>query len=213
MKQTRTRRHAGWMMLLMAVVATAAQAQQAGKEAKAEDKPPMIKIVPTALLERLMTFKRSATPCPVKAGTVCDIEVFVIQVPENDPDAKKYCVAAAPDVNVKTDTSDETKRRITWRLVDAKDASEPKAEINALEGKPLAFHVDAGIVIATDAKWQIDRRGQRFKFGDETKWWRYRMWTRRNVKDAEATYLPVILWGDPGKEELCAAIDPKIVNI
>ena len=28
-----------------------------------------------------------------------------------------------------------------------------------------------------------------------------------------SSYLPVVIWGTAGNEELCAAVDPRIVNV
>ena len=44
---------------------------------------------------------------------------------------------------------------------------------------------------------------------------RYNMKVNRNkpVLDTMSSYLPVVIWGTAGNEELCAAVDPRIVNV
>jgi hypothetical protein len=206
------------VLVSMGLAAGPAQPQDASRDVRKDaakepiDKPSMLKIIDPALLARLVALADSAKTCEIDSNDrVCEIEMRLLRVPDK-PGGKTYCVAVAPDVNVKTDTFGGffNKRRIAWTLVD-----QSRVEITSLDGKALAFHDDAGIVITIDdpATPQVDRRGKRGYDVSDAVPSHFRTFTVRNKHLASATYLPVILWGPPGKEELCAAIDPKIVNV
>jgi len=206
-------RPAAWAALFsIGLAACAVQSQDAVKEPKPIDSPRMLKIIAPELLARLVALANSAKTCEIDTQAVCEIQMSMIRVPDQ-PNGKTYCVAVAPDVKVRTDPFGGlfNKRRIAWKLVDQNGA-----DIASLDGKALVFHEDAGIVITIDdpTSPQVDKRGQR---GDgivgQVLNWRFHTLTRRNRLGASATYLPVILWGPSGDEELCAAVDPKIVNV
>lgn len=144
----------------------------------------------------------SSKTCDTEKPDPCIIEMLLITA-----GTRNYCVAVAPNLNVKWDTNggDFNKKTIRWKL------SRPD-----LDSKDLAFHPDSGIIVTFESdpkKAQVDKKGD---YGDgsgskspDT----YYTKTKRNKPKAESGYLPVILWGSSGKEELCAAIDPKIVNV
>ncbi len=187
-----------WVMLALAVAACA-QDKSAG--AKPGDESRMLKIIDPALLARMVDLARSAKVC-TNDKVFCTIEMMTLS-----HGGKDYCVAVAPHVEVETDQTATTKRLIRWRL------SHDSLVGNGVD-KALAFHDDAGIIITVNQDNQVDRWG---KIGDGSvgivSKRRFHTWTLRKVPKASATYLPVILWGPSGEEELCAAVDPKIANI
>lgn len=132
-------------------------------------------------------------------GSTCDAdatkcEIVITSVNDGTRD---YCVALAPNVTVKTKAGGGSdKKKITWKL-----------NMTTLKGKPVAFHPDSGVVIAVDDTSQVDIKGTPGATSDE-----YMTKTRRDSNGAYAVYLPVILWGVRGSEELCTAIDPRITN-
>lgn len=196
-----TWQRAGWAMLMVALAASA-PAQTSGGDAKRGDTPRMLKIIDPELLARMVQLASSAKTCDVEAPpNKCMIEMTMIEY-----QGKKYCVAVAPEVQVKTKTSGGPldKKRIVWEL-----------DHDELDSKALVFHKDAGVVITIDdpLKKQVDTWG---KLGDgsggQPSPQQFHTKTQRNKKGASATYLPVVLWGQSGYEELCAAVDPKITN-
>lgn len=200
MKHARTWQRAGWALFSSTIAACALQAQEVAKEPKPIDKSSMLKIIDPELLARMVDLARSAKNCNVDEQPFCTIEMRTL-----NHSGKDYCVAVAPEVFVKTDASagPGNKRRIVWKL-----------DTNALLGKALAFHPDAGIIITVNQFGQVDNWGA---LGDGMPGpvLKHFFFTRtlRRIHNARATYLPVVLWGPSGDEELCAAIDPKIVNI
>lgn len=189
--------------LLLGVVA-ATQAQQSGKPSKASkpsagardhretDNFRLVKIQ----LYNLLLAKGKKT-CTTETDAVCIIEMQLIPVGGRD-----YCLAVAPDLKVKTQSIAIANKNIVWQL-----------SHSTLGGKDLAFHGESGIVLIVDPDAQIEKGGPGnggvFSPPKDI----YHVKTKRNKKGAESAYLPVILWGSGGNEELCAAIDPKIVNV
>jgi hypothetical protein len=138
---------------------------------------------------------RRGPACDADAMT-CMIEMTLIKV-----EGRPYCLALAPDVRVKTKIDGaSSKKAIVWEL-----------KPNHLDGKPVRFHDYAGIIITDDTESQIEKGGG-LGDGSGGKPEAYHVKTSRNKDKAKSGYLPVILWGDKGEEELCAATDPKIVN-
>ena len=189
-----------WVVLLIAVAACA-QDKGGGAGSKPGDESRMLKIIDPALLARMVDLARSAKICTADQ-LFCTIEMKTLS-----HSGKDYCVAVAPEVQVQTDSGATSKRPIRWRL------SHDSLLGNGVD-KALAFHDDAGIIITVNQFNQVDRWG---KIGDGSvgpvNKRRFHTWTLRKQLNASATYLPVILWGPSGEEELCAAIDPKIANI
>lgn len=143
-----------------------------------------------------------------KPDDVCTISIARIRYPD-DPNGKYYCIAQVPDVKVPHDPSPHlnTKRRIAWELdVDSLN--------DGTQDRKLWFHHDYGILVLDDPAHQVDRMGD---LGDglpgPVNERRFHTWTRRNLLDAVVSYVPVILWGDGKDAQLCAAVDPKIVNV
>lgn len=200
----KNRKAATCLMLAIGLAAGPAQPQDVRKDAKSYDGPRMLKIIDPELLRRMADLASSAKTCDTETELVCLIEMKTLSF-----QGKDYCVAVAPEVRVKTDPAGGffNRRRIVWKL-----------DTDKLTGngavKDLAFHPDAGLVLTVNQHAQLDLWG---KLGDGQGGPVQRIFfhtrTVRNKKDASATYLPVILWGDPDVAELCAAVDPKIVNV
>lgn len=191
---------AACLTITIGLAACAAQPQDTVKDARSIDKSRMLKIIDPELLARMVLLASSAKNCDVETEPFCTIEMKMIT-----HQGKDYCVAVAPDVFVKTHSGGGpgNKRRIVWRLDTA-----------SLGGKALAFHDDAGTVITVDKHKQVDPRGKRGDgLGGSVLNHVFHTMTVRNKASASATYLPVILWGPSGEEDLCAAVDPKIVNV
>lgn len=198
-------KRAACSMLAVGLAAGPAWTQDVRKDAMSSDRPQrMLKILDPELLARMVDLASSAKTCDTETQIVCVIEMKTISY-----QGKDYCVAVAPDVKVKTDPSGNpfNRRRIVWRL-----------DTDKLVGngvmKDLSFQDDAGLVLTVNQHAQLDLWG---KLGDGSGGPVQRIFfhtrTLRNKLGASATYLPVILWGPADTAELCAAIDPKIVNI
>lgn len=193
-------------LFLMVLAAGPVQSQDASKGASKDqtsaDSARMLKIIDAALLARMVDLAGSAKTCNAETTQPCIIEMKTIQYQGRD-----YCVAVAPDVTVGTKPSGTPKKVIRWKL----DAD--KLTGNGVV-KVLAFERNAGLVLTVNQYSQLDLWG---KIGDglgsPLQQIRFHTRTKRDRLGARATYLPVILWGPAGDEELCAAIDPKIVNV
>jgi hypothetical protein len=201
---TRTTTRLVGLAILIVAVATPALAQNSSTDVKRGDVPRMLKIIDPQLLARMVELASSAKTCDIEAAPykcVIEMTMFEVQVEPLPKPKKKFCVAVAPEVKVKFDQGGGgNKKKIVWELNETE-----------LDTKPLVFHEDAGIVITIDKKKQVDKKGKRGNGGAPVKHVFHTM-TKRDKQNASATYLPVILWGPPGDEELCAAVDPKIVN-
>ena len=186
--------------LLLGVV-TATQAQQPSKATKPstgarDDREKDIFRV-LKIQQYLVLLGKDGKTCTTETQPVCTIEMKLINVNGRD-----YCLAVAPHLKVKTQSIAIANKNIVWQL-----------SHSTLGGKDLAFHGESGIVLIVDPDAQIEKGGPGnggvFSPPKDI----YHVKTKRNKKGAESAYLPVILWGSGGNEELCAAIDPKIVNV
>ena len=141
----------------------------------------------------------SSKNCDAEAAAPCIIEMKLISA-----GGRNYCLAVAPHLSVKRRSSGGVfnKKIVRWQL-----------SVPSLDSKPLVFHADSGIVIVSDADAQVDKKGDYGDGSGSSSPDTYHTKTKRNKRDAQTAYLPVILWGSGGDEELCAAIDPKIVNV
>ena len=150
------------------------------------------------------SYKASIRDCDADGPDACVVEVDFLPV----AGTKKYCVAIAPNVSVKTVTGGGANRKnLVWRL-----------SRSSLDGLDLKFHADSGIVITIDhpTNKQIDPKGGH---GDgkpnppnPPSEITYHVKTKRDELGANAGYLPVVIWGTGLTAELCAAVDPKIGN-
>lgn len=186
--------------MVAVTVSAPVRAQQPTNDHKGAAAQRFVKVLNQQLLVQLLGLGATAETCVVKDQPICPIKIDRIEV-----NGKAYCVAIAPNVEVERDDSifaPLLKQKLVWELF-----------TTALDGKPLVFQEDAGIVITAETHAQVDRRGG---LGDDVSGpllkHRYFTKTKRNVAKAESGYLPVILWGTGLEVELCAAIDPKIVN-
>jgi hypothetical protein len=136
--------------------------------------------------------------CNGELTPVCTITMKIAEV-----DGAKYCVAVAPRVELKHQTGAAQQKRVIWQL-----------DLGSLDGKPLAFHRDSGIVIAYETVSQHVEKGGLGDGGSSVDATRYHMKVNRNKPALTvSSYLPVVIWGSGGNEELCAAVDPRIVNV
>ena len=186
-------------------VFTATHAEEASKPSKSDKRSSsvnprerannfrVVKIHPYQVL----LAKASAKTCTTETQATCIIAMEIITV-----DGRDYCLAVAPEVRVKTQSGGgSSMRNVVWELSHA-----------ALGGKVLAFHSESGIVLTVDPFAQI-KKGGPGNGGASPTAILHHVKTKRDKLGAESAYLPVILWGSSGNEELCAAIDPKIVNV
>ena len=179
--------------LLLIGALCSAQAQQTRMDDKVADVSLLLKLLQ---LYAPQTPGLAGTTC-LKTQAICTIEMQLITF-----GGRNYCVAVAPDVEVETQAgSGANKKIVAWKL-----------SRSDLDGKDLAFHGDSGIILTRNQKNQVEKggAGNGSLISPPNA---YHVKTKRNELKAEAVYLPVILWGPPGKEELCAATDPKIVNV
>lgn len=177
---------------LVAVV-MGVQAQERPKEPPNNDKFRLVKIQNYQVLLAV-----GKPPCDTETQAFCPIEVQVITV-----DGRDYCLAVAPDLRVKT-LPMGMKKTLVWKL-----------SVDNLSGKAVAFHGKSGIVVTVDANAQINAGGGHGNGASPPPkpTDMYFITTKRRKLNAVSAYLPVVLWGSGGDEELCAAIDPKIVNV
>lgn len=178
----------------MLCIVTGTQAQQREEQPRSADNFRLIKIQQYQLL-----LAAGKPACDAETQPFCLIDVQVISVSGRD-----YCLAIAPDLNVKTKTSGSTRKTLVWKL-----------SVPNLSGKPVAFHGNSGIVVTVDADKQVDPGGGHGNGASPppAPTDMYFVKTKRKKLNAVTGYLPVVLWGSGGDEELCAAIDPKIVNV
>ena len=182
-------------VLTMLGLVAAANGQGARKDVKLPEGVVLAKIQKYQLL-----LAKGKSTCTVDTSSHCVIDMKLITV-----DGRDYCVAVAPKLEVKTVAGGgSSKKIIVWKLSQSSLGSTPK---------PLEFYTDAGIIIPQDADKQIEKGG----LGDGgvgiPSKDMYHVKTKRDKLGAVSVYLPVILWGAPGSEDLCAGIDPIIVNV
>jgi hypothetical protein len=180
-------------LLVLTAVMTGTQAQQRPEKGQTTDNFRLLKIQKYQVL-----LAASKLPCDTETQAVCLIDVEVITVDNRD-----YCLAVAPDLKVKT-LNTGVKKTLVWKL-----------SVSSLSGKSVAFHGKSGIVVTVDADKQIDPGGGHGNGASPIPppTDMYFIKTKRKKLNAISGYLPVVLWGSGGDEELCAAIDPKIVNV
>lgn len=182
--------------LSLLLTAVAVQAKQAAKRDKDRSSYRIVTIQPYELLVRTT----GGAVCDLTTASECTITMRTIPF-----GGRNYCLAEAPNVNVRTDTGGGSHlKAIVWRL-----------SLPALDGKPVAFQADSGIVVVDDPNTQIDKKDHGYGNGGggtNPPTDQYYIKTKRDKVDAKASYLPVILWNPGPDAELWAASDPKIVN-
>lgn len=143
-----------------------------------------------------------AGECKADEG-LCEIKVEIVQ-----GSSGTYCLATARNMSVpsKEGALPFDKRTIGWKLSTAE-----------LDSRPIRFHAESGIVIVTDGQDQIDRGGTLGQTPGPNPVSTFSVKTKRNKKKATSIYLPVVLWerklaSGQLEYDLCAAVDPKIVN-
>lgn len=186
------------LAVLAAISCAACAPMQTPARARQVELPDGARLVKIEPFQLLM-LGAAGPPCP-DDGTPCEITMRIIPV-----NGRRYCLAEARDVAVKTVTGGGgNPKAVVWKL-----------STDTLDGKRLVFHPDAGIIITADRDKQIDPKGG---YGNgpghpNPPKDRYYVKTKRDKLGAKSSYLPVVLWGPEGDEELCAAVDPKIVNV
>jgi hypothetical protein len=154
---------------------------------------------------QLLVTKASRTTCDMETMTSSPVTVELLTISAKE----KYCVAIAPEVSVKTNGGagggHGNPKRVVWHLA-----------TTSLDTRGLEFHPDSGIVITIDNERQITSKGGH---GDGSPGGPnppsktvYHVKSARDKQNAEVGYLPVVIWGTGTAAELCAAVDPKIVN-
>ena len=182
-----------WALLAVAALGSACGIME--RRAIVTETPRLSKIQ----IERLTFLVLDGKTCNGELDPVCTITMKIAE-----HEGTKYCVAIAPRVELKHQTGPGQQKRVIWQL-DSGD----------LDGKPVAFHGDSGIVIAYETVSKHVEKGGLGDGGtgsvDPT---RYHMKVNRNKPALTmSSYLPVVIWGAGGNEELCAAVDPRIVNV
>ena len=182
--------------LSLLLTAVAVQAKQAAKRDKDRSSYRIVTIQPYELLVRTT----GGAVCDLTTASECTITMRTIPF-----GGRNYCLAEAPNIKVRTDTGGGSHlKAIVWKLSPA-----------TVDGKPVAFHADSGIVVVDDPNTQIDKKDHGYGNGgggSNPPTDQYYIKTKRDKVDAKASYLPVILWNPGPDAELCAASDPKIVN-
>ena len=128
--------------LSLLLTAVAVQAKQAAKRDKDRSSYRIVTIQPYDLLVRTT----GGAVCDLTTASECTITMRTIPF-----GGRNYCLAEAPNVNVRTDTGGGSHlKAIVWRL-----------SLPALDGKPVAFQADSGIVVVDDPKTHRRRTGLR----------------------------------------------------
>lgn len=192
---TWTRRLSFWTLLALSVLGSACGLMDQRAMAVAADTPRLSKIQ----IAKLTFLVLGGKVCNPELSPVCTIEMKFIE-----QDGMKYCVAVAPKVELKRQTGPGQQKRVVWQL-----------DQNELLTKPLAFHGDSGVVIAYET---VVKHVEKGGLGDGVATPPVRTLYHMKVNRKEpaltkSSYLPVVIWGSGGNEELCAAVDPLIVNI
>lgn len=154
--------------------------------------------------ERLSAASRSDCDMETVKDGECIIEMSVISI-EGHP--HPYCLAQAPLVKVKRVPGLD--KFVNWKLEPAVLTGDQGAQV-------VQFHPDAGIVTTYEKNGsQIDKKNRGHGKGDgPVEQHKFHVKTLKDAKAGESGYLPVVMWDRKGNGELelCAAIDPKIVN-
>jgi hypothetical protein len=139
-------------------------------------------------------------PClgQADADASCDIEVTFVEAQGNTP---KICLVTAPEVRP-TFGPNERRKKIVWRL----------RQVGSSED--LRFHRTEGILVVTE---KVPRHIRERQFGTD-QFLAYAYPVRNGSQKGNSTYVPIVLWqylnvNNELVEDLCAAIDPKIVNV
>jgi hypothetical protein len=143
----------------------------------------------------------------LKLARVCQIKVRLIPDPQSpDPrNPRKICVAEAPDVEVETQPTATTRKVVLWKLDNDK-----------LDGRDVDFYPEVGILFPVNAGAPGNKHVTDPKPGDPgdpNAKVSYHAQVLPDSAGKTSIYLPVIMWDGPRGVELCAAIDPKIVNV
>lgn len=191
-----------WAATALALLFASAAVQAAAPGKNHKDKDEKDYRVVTIQPYRLLVRTTGGTDCNLATATQCTITVKPITV-----SGRNYCLVEAPNIKVPTDTGGAGHlRAIVWKL-----------SATTLGGKPVAFSDGTGIIVPIDGDNQIDKSKQGYGDGSgggaNPPTDQYYVKTKRNKVDAKASYLPVVLWGSASDAELCAASDPKIVNV
>src|SRR5688572_10439952 len=160
-----------WPVLAVAALGSACGIME--QRAMVTETPRLSKIQ----IERLAFMVLDGKTCNGELDPVCTITMKLAEV-----DGSKYCVAVAPRVELKHQTGPGQQKRVIWQL-----------DLSNLDGKPLAFHRDSGIVIAYETVSQhVEKGGLGDGGGSSVVPTRYHMRVNRN-KPALTTssYLPV----------------------
>jgi hypothetical protein len=182
-----------WVLLAVAALGSACGIME--QRAMVTEPPRLSKIQ----IARLTFLVLDGKTCNGEVDPVCTITMKLAE-----HEGTTYCVAVAPRVELKQQTGSGQQKKVIWRL-----------EPSELLGKSLVFHGDSGIVIAYETvSKHVEKGGLGDGGGGSVDPTRYHMRVNRNKPALTmSSYLPVVIWGTGGNEELCAAVDPRIVNV
>jgi hypothetical protein len=175
------------------------------KTAPAENRDPIraiLELVLKELKEKKLIASKSVCDRDAVADEECIVEMSVFEF-----NGHFYCIAKAPEVTVKRLPG--TGKFVNWKLVPAVLTGDHGQQV-------LQFHSDAGIVTTYEKNGsQIDKKNRGHGRGNgPPQQHKFHVKTLMGAANGEAGYLPVVMWDRKGNGdlELCAAIDPKIVN-
>jgi hypothetical protein len=190
-------RRSFWALLAAAALGSACGIME--QRARVVETPQLSKIQ----IARLTFVVLDGKTCNGDSDPVCPITVTTFV-----HGGKEYCVAVAPQVNLKRRTGSDQQKKVVWKL------EGPELVNGELGGKPVAFHRESGIVIAYEtASKHVEQGGLGDGVVGIVDPTRYHMKVNRNKPAlTKSSYLPVVIWGSGGNEELCAAVDPLIFN-
>ncbi len=139
----------------------------------------------------------------LKGARVCPIKMRLVEDPQSpDPaNKRKICLAEAPDVEVQIQGTPLARVTKVWKL-----------DSQQLDGGAVDFFPGLGILIPDNAGGDHLKDGKAGDPADPNEKVSYHVQVLADVQKT-SIYLPAILWKGPRGVELCAAVDPKIVNV
>jgi hypothetical protein len=137
---------------------------------------------------------RKAQECEMSCDVTITLQMVTVTL--DDGAKKDFCVATLPEsIEFKNTLPDNLDKTITWKL-----------NASTVGGMPVEFHEDHGILV-------LDGDKNEFKpFNKRTDKITFKATNRHKVKNASATYVPLIIRYNNGLPEVCGTADPKMIN-